>query len=149
MKNLIVSLAVALATGTTPALAHGANNDPSTEKVFARQFAGAQNVKWRELEDGYRQVLFTLNGTGIEAFYDQDAELLGTIRVLFFNQLPLRVIQTMESKFAKAVIIEVKEIATAEGTHYKILAEQNDKRYNLRISSLGDVLEKEKAGSKK
>ena len=149
MKNLIVSLAAMMAMSAAPALAHGTNNDPRTERVFASQFAGAQNVKWDELENGYHHVLFTLNGTGIEAFYNEDAELMGTVRVLFYNQLPMRVMETIDAKYANAVVIEVKEITNSEGTFYRIMLEQKDKKYNLKLSGLGDVLEREKVKTKK
>jgi hypothetical protein len=149
MKNLIVAVAAIVATSFAPALANGTNNDPTTESVFANQFTGAQNVKWTELENGYHRVFFTFNGTAVEAFYNGDAELVATVRNIFYNQLPMRVIQTMGIKFADAVVIEVKEITNTEGTYYKILLEQKDKKYNLKVSGSGDVLEKEKISSKK
>jgi hypothetical protein len=142
MKNLILSVAVMLVTGTTPLLANGNNNDPRA--TFANQFTGAQNVKWTELEGGFHRVLFTLNGTGVEAFYGPEAELLGTVRVLFYTQLPLRVMQTLENRITGAVIIEVREITTGDGTTYNILLEQKNKKYSLKIGSLGDILEKQK-----
>ena len=144
MKNLIVSVAALLMTGVTPVLAHETGNDPRAEKVFATQFSGAENVKWFDLEDGFQRVLFTLNGIAVEAFYDQDAELVGTTRHLFFNQLPLLVMQSVNNKFTGAVIIEVKEINNSNGTQYRIVLEQKDKKYQLRLNSLGDVIEKEK-----
>jgi len=144
MKNLIVSLALVLTTGSTPLLAHGINNDPRAEKVFTRQFAGAENVKWTTLDEGYEKVVFTLNGVRAEAYYSVDAELLGTVRNLSLNQLPLLVIQTLGNKFADAAIIEVKEITNSDGTQYKVLLEQKEKKYNLRFNSLGNILEKEK-----
>ena len=94
MKNLIVTLAVVLATGVTPLLANATDTDPRAEKIFAQQFAGAENVKWTSLDDGYLRVTFVLNGIGAESFFDKDAELLGTVRNLFYSQLPLVVIQS-------------------------------------------------------
>jgi hypothetical protein len=142
MKNLILSVAVIFMTGVTPLLANGTQDDPKT--VFANQFTGAQNVRWTELEDGYQRVFFTLNGTGVEALYSPEAELMGTIRVLFYTQLPLRVMQTIENKLADAVVIEVREITIGDSTTYKILLEQKNKKYSLKIDSRGDILEKQK-----
>jgi hypothetical protein len=65
MKNLILSVAVILATGMTPALVYAADNDPGVEKVFAQQFAGAENVKWTKLSDGYQKATFTFNGVRV------------------------------------------------------------------------------------
>ena len=149
MKKLIVATVALLTFGTTTILANGKDNETKTEKVFARQFAGAENVKWSDLDGGYKRVLFTLNGIGVEAYYDQDATFLGTVRNLFFNQLPLAAMQTVNKKFSDAVVIEVKEITNAEGTSFNVLLEQKDKTYNLKLNSLGYILEKEKIKDRK
>jgi hypothetical protein len=149
MKNLIVSLAAILATGLSPVLAHETNGDPRAEKIFAKEFAGAQNVKWIRLDEGYLRVTFLLNGIAAETFFDADAELLGTVRNLFYNQLPLVVMQTVNKRFVDAVIIEVKEITNTEGTSYKVVLEQKNKKYLVRLDSLGQVSDVQKQNLKK
>jgi len=144
MKNFIVSIATVLATGLTPVFANGTNDDPRAAKIFAKEFAGAQNIKWTRLEDGYMRVTFLLNGVAAETYFDADAELLGTIRNLFYNQLPLSVMQTVNNRFADAVIIDVKEITNPEGTTYKVTLEQKGRRYNVKLDSLGQVTGKQK-----
>jgi hypothetical protein len=116
MKKLIVSLAAVLAIGLAPAFAHAANDNPHVEKVFAQQFAGAENVKWTEVTDGYLKAAFTLSGIRVEAYFNADGELEGTLRNLFYNQLPLAVMQTVSNKFASAVIVEIREITNNDGT---------------------------------
>ena len=144
MKNFIVSLATVLATGLTPVFANGTNDDPRAAKIFAKEFAGAQNIKWTRLDDGYLRVTFLLNGVAAETYFDADAELLGTIRNLFYNQLPLPVMQTVNNRFADAVIIDVKEITNPEGTTYKVTLEQKGRKYNIKLDSLGQVTGKQK-----
>ena len=144
MKNFIVSLATVLATGLTPVFANGTNDDPRAAKIFAKEFAGAQNIKWTRLDDGYLRVTFLLNGVAAETYFDADAELLGTIRNLFYNQLPLSVMQTVNNKFADAVIIDVKEITNSEGTTYKVTLEQKGRKYIIKLDSLGQVTGKQK-----
>lgn len=149
MKNLVVSLAVALTTAIIPALAYaGDHTDPRAERKFAGQFTGAQNVKWTRLDDGYLRVTFVLNGVGAESYYDNDAELLGTVRNLFYNQLPLPVVQTIDNKFGAITVIEVKEITNEDGTSYKVVFEQEDKKYTVRLNSLG-ILDVKKEKMKK
>jgi hypothetical protein len=144
MKNLIVSLSLVFATGLTPVLATGTNHDPRAEKTFAKQFAGAENVAWIQVDADYLKASFTLNGIRAEAYFSNDGELLGTARNLFYNQLPLLVMQTIGNKFTGAVIIEVTEITSPDGTNYKIVLEQNDRKYHLRVNGLGDIIEKKK-----
>jgi hypothetical protein len=141
MKNLIVTLSIALATGITPALANETHVDPRTEAVFSKQFSGAENVKWTKLENGFEKVAFTLADTRVEAYFNNEGELAGTVRNLFFNQLPLTVMQTVNSKFAGAIVLETREINNEEGTSYRIVLEQKDKKYSLKLSSHGEMLE--------
>ena len=149
MKNLIVSLAVVLTTGFTPALANGTDTDPRAEKIFANQFPGAQNVKWTRLDDGYLRVTFVLNGIGAESFFDSDAELLGTVRNLFYSQLPLAVLQTIDNRFGQTALIEVKEITNSDGTSYRVVFEQKDRKYSIRVNSIGEITELKKLKIKK
>jgi hypothetical protein len=149
MKNLIVAT-VMLATTFAPAMASETqSDDPRAEKVFAKEFAGAENVKWTRLEDGYLRVTFLLNGVAAETYFDADALMLGTVRNLFFNQLPLAVMQTVNKKFANPVVIEVQEITNEEGTSYKLIFEQDSKKYNVRLNSQGEVTSVQKQKIKK
>ena len=149
MKNLIVSLAVIVTAAFIPALANGTDTDPRAEKIFAQQFAGAQNVKWSRLDDGYLRVTFVLNGIGAESYFDRDAELVGTVRNLFYSQLPLAVLQTIGNRFGEASVIEVKEITNVEGTSYKLVFEQKNKKYRVRVDSMGAIMDLQKEKIKK
>jgi hypothetical protein len=142
MKNLILSLTVVLTTGLSPVLANEkSGSDPITEAVFAKKFSGAENVKWSKVDDGHQKVSFTLGGIRAEAFFGTDGELLGTVRNLFYSQLPLIVIQSVNNRFDTPVVVEVKEITNLDGTSYKIKLEQKGKKYSIRVNSLGDVSE--------
>lgn len=83
MKNLIVTLSLVLTTGITPLLANETSNDPRTEAVFLKQFSGAENVKWTKLEEGFEKVAFTLGGIRVEAYFNSEGELAGSVRNLF------------------------------------------------------------------
>jgi hypothetical protein len=137
MKNLILSIAIVLSVA--PAFALGTDTDPRAEKKFSQQFVGAQNVKWTRLDEGYLRVTFVLNGIGAESFFDKDAELLGTVRNLFYSQLPLTVAQTLNNRFGEVTVIEVKEVTNGDGTSYKVVFEQKNRKYSVRLNSLGEV----------
>jgi hypothetical protein len=150
MKKLLVSFSLVLTAGLASAFTQEINNDPRVEKLFAREFAGAENVKWAKLaEGGYQKASFTLAGTGVEAYFSVDAELLGTVRNIFYSQVPLVVMQTINKQFANAVIIAITEITNSEGTSYKIILEEKNKKYNLRLSSFGEITELRKIKTKK
>jgi hypothetical protein len=149
MKKLLVSLSLVLTLGLTSAFAQGINSDPRVEKLFAREFAGAENVKWIKLDDGYQKATFVFAGVGTEAYYSPDAELLGTMRNLFYTQLPLAVMQAVTNQFAKGVIIEIREITNNEGINYKVRLEQKTKKYDLRLNNRGEIIAINKIKTKK
>lgn len=143
MKKIILTLAVALA-GLVPVLANGRINDPNAEKLFSTLFVGAEDVKWTKLENGYNKVSFSLNGIRAESLFDENGELLGTVRSLFFNQLPLAAMQTVGNRFTGAVVIDVKEISNLDGTSYRVVFEYKNKKVTLRLNSIGHILEQQK-----
>jgi hypothetical protein len=149
MKNFIVATATALAIGMSPVFANGSNENPQAAKVFAQQFIGAQNVKWSSLHDGYQKVSFVLNGVAAETYFDAEGELLGTIRNLLYNQLPLAVMQKVSKKFTDGVVLVVNEITNPDGTSYKLTLEQKNRKYDVRLNSLGEVIEVQKEKIKK
>jgi hypothetical protein len=149
MKNLIVTLSFALAAGLTPVLATPVTSTPIMEEVFAQKFAGAENVKWTKLDEDYQKVSFTLGGTRAEAYFGTNGELLGTVRNLFFSQLPLVVMQAVGNRFDNAAIIEVKEITNNDGTSYRVVLEHKEKKYNIKLNSAGDITEQQKEKLKK
>ena len=116
--------------------------NPTLETIFARQFAGAEHVKWTAVEDGVTKATFTLAGIRTEAYYSPEGELLGTLRNLFYSQLPLSVMQAVNNKFIGGVVIEIMEITNQEGTSYRVILEQKERKYTTRINSLGEVMEK-------
>jgi hypothetical protein len=146
MKNLVVALVVTIAAGFAPAQA---GENPKAEKEFAKKFAGAENVHWTKLGEGYSKVSFTLNGIRAESYFDESAELLGTMRNIFYNQLPFLVIQSLSSRFVNAVVIEVTEISNAEGTSYRVVLEKGERKYNVKLDSQGSVTEQQKIRVKK
>lgn len=149
MKNLLVTLSLVLTAGVTQAFAHTTSGDPIKKETFSRRFVGAENVKWTSLADGYEKVAFTLGGTRAEAYFSSDGELLGTVRNIFYSQLPLLVMQTVSNRFTDAVIIEVKEINNSDGTAYRVVLEHQDKKYNIRLNTLGEITEQQKTKLKK
>jgi hypothetical protein len=146
MKNLLTVLFITIAAGFTSA--HAGEN-PSAEKEFEKKFTGAENVRWTKLSDGFSKVSFTLNGIRAESYFDQDAELVGTLRNLFYNQLPLPVMQSLSNHFTNAVVIEITEISNADGTSYKVTLENGEKNYILRMDSRGGIIDQQKIRVKK
>jgi len=141
-KILLVLLLLVIISQTT--FAHLNNKvDDHAQQAFKNEFAGAANVIWAEAGD-FLKVSFTWAGHQAVAYFNSDAELAGCIRGLFFNQLPLAVMRSVDSNFKNAVIVEIMEITNAEGVSYRLVTEYKNKNYKIRLNSFGDILENQK-----
>jgi hypothetical protein len=144
MKKTILSLFLLVTAGLTSV---HASDDPNPEQevleLFKKEFSSAQNVSWSRQGD-YDKATFVLAGRRAIAYFNPEGELEGSIRDLFFDQLPLTVMTAVDKRFADAEIIDVREINNAEGTNYRIRLTAKNKRYSLKVNSYGSISEVEK-----
>ncbi len=137
-----MSLLMTVAAST--ALAHNKNRTgPGIEEVFNQEFAGAENVSWSR-QDNYQKATFILAGHRMIAYFNEDNELAGCIRDIFYDQLPLMVMQAIDKKFPKADMQEVREITNADGTSYLLRVDHNNKKYKVKVSTTGSFTDIEK-----
>ncbi len=118
--------------------------DPKAEEVFKRQFAGAQNITWSTGEQGVTKVSFVWGGHSTVAYFNSEAEFVGSVRNMFFDQLPMIVVRAVDQKFKSPVVTEVREVSTDEGTTYALSLEEGTKKYAVKFNSLGQLLSKER-----
>ena len=144
MKKFFLVLSLSLAVVLTTAAHPVAKENPRAEKAFQKMFAGASHVNWSEVKEGFLKVSFVWGGHQVVAFFDRDAQLVGTIRGLFFKELPLSVTKAVTERFSNPVVLEVNEICNEEGIRYALVLEHKDKKYNVSLNSFGDVVSKER-----
>ncbi len=127
MKKIFVSLLLLLAVASSTSFANKITRpDPGVEEVFKQEFAGAGNVSWSQ-QDNYQKATFVLAGHRVIAYFNEDNELAGCIRDIFYDQLPLTVMKAVDKKFPMAEVQEVREITNSDGTSYMLKAELNNK----------------------
>jgi hypothetical protein len=145
MKKFILSLSLLLSAGlSTVFAAAGPNPDEQVLNLFKKEFTAAENVVWSKQGD-YDKAIFLLAGYRVVAWFNpQTAQLEGSIREIFFDQLPLIVMTAVDRRFPEADISNVKEINNAEGTSYRILLDSKNKKYSIRVGSAGNISEVEK-----
>src|SRR6186997_370634 len=110
MKKIILSITLMMTLGVTIALAvPGSKPDPGpdVQELFRREFAGAEFVKWT-VQGEYQKASFVLGGHRAEAYYTIAGEYLGSIRDLFYDQLPLAVMKAVDTKYPEADISELR-----------------------------------------
>lgn len=140
MKKKFLALSL-LATVTIFAASAnpGSGDEPRAKQIFAQQFSGAENVQWTDSDGQYSKVSFTWGGHRAEAYFNEKGDFLGAVRGMFYSQLPLAVIRSLESSYKGNVVLEAREISNEDGTSYSLLIEKKEKRYRLRMSSNGSI----------
>jgi hypothetical protein len=140
MKKIFLSLSLIVTVATASFANDVRDPDPEVKEVFKKEFPGAQNVVWSE-QDGFYKATFILANHRTIAYFDRDYELAGCIRDIFFDQLPITVMKAIDKKFPNADFCEVREITNADGTSYILTAEQDNKKYKVKITSEGSFSE--------
>ena len=144
MKQFFLAFALSAVAALSTAAAPVSPQDPSVEKTFRQLFAGASNVSWSKEEGQLLKASFLWGEHHTIAYFDNSGKLLGSIRGLFFSQLPLTVVRSIKSNYEGHVVLETREISNDDGTNYSVLTEYKDKKYKLRLDSHGSVIQFEK-----
>lgn len=139
MKKTFVILFLSLTVFATSLLA---NEDPGINPkillAFQKEFSLAQNVKWDDKGE-LKQVRFSLYDNSFIAWYNENGELVTTIRNILYMQLPLSVITTLQQKYTDADFYEITEITKNNETYYQVKMERKNKKFLLRATPDGDV----------
>lgn len=134
---LALSMILTIALSATPVYREK-KIDPRVLSAFEKEFWFAKNASWDE-SGGISQVKFSLNDQTFIAWYNTDAELIGTARNILYMQLPLSVIKSLEEKFGSADLSDITEVTKDNLTTYYLTAEEKSKKYFLEASSVGSI----------
>lgn len=144
MKRICLSWSFMLAI----AVATAAANDPvliskEVQAAFKKEFPKSEVLSWNTVGELSRAT-FLLDGHRTDAYFSEDGLLQGTVRSLFFNQLPLAAITAVEKRYTAADVIEVYEITNLEGTAYRITLDSQEKRFRIKIDANGNITQSDK-----
>lgn len=144
MKKLFLSLFSMFTIATAIAFT---NTDPGineqVQESFKKEFAGAELVKWTNTGD-YVKATFILRGYRTEAYFTQKGQLEGSVRSLFYNQLPLAVMTSLDKRFGNADVFDVNEITNSSGTTYRITLESKGRKYLAKVNTAGNLTDIQK-----
>lgn len=143
MKKMIVLFAVSLITVGLSFANDGAEPGQEVLSQFKKEFSSAESVKW-DKQDEFDKATFVLGGRRVVAYFNEQGQLEGSVRDLFFDQLPLAVMSAVDKRFADYVVLDVREITNSDGTNYRLTIETKNRRYKIKISPSGSVNEMEK-----
>ena len=143
MKKIFLFLSLMMAATATMFAAK--DPDPNVEEVFKKEFPGAQAVSWSE-QEGFQKATFILAGHRTIAYFDQHEELLGCVRDIFYDQLPMAVMKAVDKKFQGADFSEVRELSNADGTSYLLTVDKDRKKFKVQVTSDGSFSSIDRVG---
>jgi hypothetical protein len=118
MKKILF-LAVLL-TGLATTAATPPEISEKVLKAFKETFTTAENVTWEEFENKSYQANFKENEIIIKAMFDNDGNLLETIRYYGEKTLPPNIINKLKKKYMGKEVFGVTEITSETEVSYYI-----------------------------
>ena len=139
MKKTILAWAVMLTVGLTSAFANKSEDiNQNAIAAFRNDFTTATNVSWQQGKD-YVKATFSLNDQIMYAFYNQQGELLGVMRHLLVNQIPLNLSKDIKKTYLSEYwISDLIEMSADGQTHYYISLENGDETVILKSDASGN-----------
>src|SRR6478672_5429158 len=132
MKKLFLTAALAVAV-VASSFAADVNVDKRIQSAFHKEFASAFNPKWESIGEGLMHVTFTQNGEVMDAYYNEDAQLVSFARAVTADLLPLLVTQTINEKFTDSQITDIRELVSQNETSYLVTARSQSKVVVARV----------------
>ncbi len=138
MKKLFIAALITVAAGTSAFAKDVTKVDYKVKSNFEAKFNGAQNVVWSARE-AYVKAQFQLSGENVEAFFNEEGDLIGTSRKLDFKQLPLNAIQKIKKSYEDFKVVETIEFDLDGDRSYYVSLEKEGKTQILQVSLYGTV----------
>jgi len=138
MKKLFLTAALAVAV-VASSFAADVNVDKRIQSAFHKEFASAFNPKWESIGEGLMHVTFTQNGEVMDAYYNEDAQLVSFARAVTADLLPLLVTKTINEKFTDSQITDIRELVSQNETSYLVTARRQDKVVVARVFPSGSI----------
>jgi hypothetical protein len=112
-------------------------------KAFKETFIYAEDVVWQEKDNAY-QVNFWQAGLNIRARYDEQGNLLSTIRYYFEKQLPPAIVSKIKRKYAGKAIFGITEYSTEDELSYFVTLRDDNNWYTVKSDAFGNLQQTDK-----
>ena len=132
MLAVLLLAGIASYAGTVPVV------NEKVLKAFKETFTNAENVIWQEYEN-YYQANFWQKDINIRVKYDEEGNVLGTIRYYFENNLPPNLLAKLKKKYNGKKIYGITEVASESEMLYVIKLEDDKYWYTVNSDSLGNM----------
>ena len=142
-KKLVLCFSLLLSVTLASALPPDPDPNEEVKASFKKEFPGAKVLSWSDVGELVKAT-FLFAGYRSEAYFNAEGELQGSIRNIFYSQLPLAVTQAVDRRFSDADVLEVSEITNGNGTRYLLRVETKTKKYKVQMDAGGNLLNLEK-----
>ena len=133
MKKILFAALIAVTMGTSAFAGSPAKLYSISETSFKSDFKNATDVSWTAGAD-YAKANFILNNVRMEAFYNQNGELIGTSKGITPDQLPVSAKRNFAKKFGSYNVKEAIRFEGADDAAYYISAENDKEAVVVKIS---------------
>jgi len=111
-----------------PARKNTINVSNSVQSSFNKEFTGASSVKWERIQDHLYQVSFSYNNERVNAFYDEDGQLVATGHFIKESELPSSVKKNLARRYASYELQQIIEVTQNNETSYLLgIADEQSK----------------------
>jgi hypothetical protein len=143
MKKILALLTTTLLVASS--YAFDPNVNAKVLKSFNETFASAQEVKW-EKYDNYYTVSFHQAGIQSKVNYDNDGNMLSSLRYYAPNMLPLNVYNKIKKTYSKKEMFGVTEVTFNNDVVYYVKLQDAKSWMTLKIDAFGntEIVEKYK-----
>ena len=117
-----------------------------TEKVlkaFKETFTYAEKVVWHDYDNQY-QADFWQDQVNVRVRYDEDGNLIETIRYYFEKQLPPNILAKLKKRYADKEVFGVTEITSDNEVSYYISLKDDKNWYTVKSDAYGNLQQTEK-----
>ena len=146
-KNFLIALLVAVVFSGSSFANTGKSVNALVKQSFQKEFVGAQSVSWEVISDkDIFHASFIYNNERLNAYFDQEGNLLATGRYVKQENLPMLVSKGIDIRYKKFDVLESIEFVTGSETSYIIRLENEKLSLYVQAHSDGSttLLKKEK-----
>ncbi|HEX7846149.1 MAG TPA: hypothetical protein VF476_10150 [Chitinophagaceae bacterium] len=141
MKKILY-LAVLL-TGLSATAATPPEISEKVLKAFKETFSTAEDVTWKEMDKSC-QANFKINKITVRAMYDNDGNLLETVRYYGESTLPPNIIARLKKRYAGKEIFGVTEVTSDSEVSYHITLKDEKNWYTVKSDPYANLQQTDK-----
>ncbi|HJW15544.1 MAG TPA: hypothetical protein VJ499_00400 [Flavisolibacter sp.] len=119
--------------------------DPNQKvlEAFSKTFQQVKNVTWQDIDNRY-EANFKDNNITFRIMYDQEGNVVKSIRYYFASTLPIFIQAKLSKKYENKTVYGVTEITTDTDVIYHIILQDSKNWIHVQSDSFGNMFTERK-----